>query len=203
MFECFRGDAGEVLSRADYLADFGRVHQSGIRLLAKIERGQTFKEQGSLSWDAFASGDWAGALRLIEDERDSTAAYFRDAARRGLAFRRVRVVEFPVSPYLQWEMNVFRLRSELGEEIRVLDARRIADLERDAPVPEVIVLGRSVMYAVLYNDELKGAGARRFTDPDQVNRTTREFEALYAMGEGFPEFFEREIAPLDPPTTDR
>ncbi|MEU8672524.1 DUF6879 family protein [Streptomyces anulatus] len=198
-----RSGAGEVLSRADYLADFGRVHQSGIRLLAKIERGQTFTEQGSPSWDAFASGDWAGALRLIEDERDSTAAYFRDAARRGLAFRRVRVVEFPVSPYLQWEMNVFRLRSELGEEIRVLDARRITDLERDAPVPEVIVLGRSVMYAVVYDDELKGAGARRFTDPDQVNRTTREFEALYAMGEGFPEFFEREIAPLAPPTADR
>ncbi|WP_405190409.1 hypothetical protein OG473_17375 [Streptomyces anulatus] len=203
MFECFRGGAGEVLPRADYLADFGRVHQSGIRLLAKIERGQTFKEQGSPSWDAFASGDWAGALRLIEDERDSTAAYFQDAARRGLAFRRVRVVEFPVSPYLQWEMHVLRLRSELGEEIRVLDARRIADLERNAPVPEVIVLGRSVMYAVIYDDELKGAGARRFTDPDQVNRTTREFEALYAMGEGLPEFFEREIAPLAPPTTDR
>ncbi|MFH9268996.1 DUF6879 family protein [Streptomyces sp. NPDC017546] len=200
MFECFRSGAGEVLSRADYLADFGRVHQSDISLLAKIERGQTFKEQGSPSYDAFASGDWAGALRLIEDERASTAAYFRDTARRGLAFRRVRVVEFPVSPYLQWEMHVFRLRSELGEEIRVLDARKIADLERDAPVPEVIVLGRSVMYAVIYDDELKGAGARRFTDPDQVNRTTRDFEALYAMGEGFPEFFEREIAPLAPPT---
>ncbi|WP_404952263.1 hypothetical protein [Streptomyces sp. ARC12] len=44
MFECFRGGAGEVLARADYLADFNRVHKSGISLLAKIERGQTFKE---------------------------------------------------------------------------------------------------------------------------------------------------------------
>ncbi|MFH9393691.1 DUF6879 family protein [Streptomyces sp. NPDC017413] len=200
MFECFRSGAGEILTRADYLADFGRVHQGDINLLAKIERGQTFKEQGSPSWDAFASGDWAGALRLIENERDAIAAYFRDAAQRDLVFRRVRVVEFPVSPYLQWEMNVFRLRSELGEEIRVLDARKISDLEREESLPEVIVLGRSVMYAVIYDDELKGAGARRFTDPGQISRTTREFEALYAMGEGFPEFFEREIAPLDPPT---
>jgi len=53
MFECFRSGAGEVLSRADYLADFGRVHQSDISLLAKIERGQTFKEQGSPSLVAF------------------------------------------------------------------------------------------------------------------------------------------------------
>ncbi|MFJ6811360.1 DUF6879 family protein [Streptomyces anulatus] len=200
MFECFRGGAGEILPRDVYLADFSRVHKSGISLLAKIERGQTFKEQGSPSWESFASGDWAGALRLIEEERASVAAYFQDAAQRGLVFRRVRVVEFPVTPYVQWEMNVFRLRSELGEEIRVLDARKISDLEREAPVPEVIILGNAVMYAVIYDDELKGAGARRFTDPDQVSRTSREFEALYAMGEGFPEFFEREIAPLDPPT---
>ncbi|QHC25651.1 DUF6879 family protein [Streptomyces sp. GS7] len=200
MFECFRAGAGEVLKRPDYLDDFGRFYESDIHLLAKVERGQTFKEQGSPSWDAFASGDWAGALRLIEAERASVAAYFEDAARRGLAFRRLRIVEFPVTPYLQWEMNSFRLRSELGEEIRVLDAREIADLERDGPLPEVVVLGNSVMYAVIYDEELKGAGARRFIDPEQIATTVTEFESLYRKGEEFSEFFEREIAPLGPPT---
>lgn len=200
MFECFRGDAGEVLARPDYLADFGRFHESDIRVLAKIERGQTFKEQGSPSWEAFAAGEWAAALRLIEAERDSVAAYFQDSAGRGLVFRRLRIVEFPVTPYLQWEMNSFRLRSELGEEIRVLDAREIADLERDAPLPEVVVLGNSVMYAVIYDEELKGAGARRFAEPGQIATTVTEFETLCRKGEEFSEFFEREIAPLGPPT---
>ncbi|MFD9815417.1 DUF6879 family protein [Streptomyces sp. NPDC059080] len=200
MFECFRDGAGEILKRPDYLADFGRFYESDISLLAKIERGQTFKEQGSPSWDAFASGDWAGALRLIEAGRDSVAAYFQGCARRGLAFRRLRIVEFPVAPYLQWEMNSFRLRSELGEEIRVLDAREIADLERAEPLPEVVVLGNSVMYAVIYDEELKGAGARRFTDSERIATTLTEFESLYRKGEEFSEFFEREIAPLGPPT---
>ncbi|MFE3719136.1 DUF6879 family protein [Streptomyces cyaneofuscatus] len=200
MFECFRSGAGEVLSRDDYLADFSRVHASDISLLAKIERGQTFQEPGSPSWEAFAAGDWSGALRLMEAERESTAAYFRDASERGLVFRRVRVVELPVSPYLQWEMNVLRLRSESGERIRVLGAGKIADLERDAEVPEVVILGDSVMYAVIYDADQKGAGARRFTDRGQVRRTTEEFEVLYARGEEFSEFFDREIAPLGPPT---
>ncbi|MGW3332470.1 DUF6879 family protein [Streptomyces rubiginosohelvolus] len=203
MFECFRSGSGEILSRDDYLADFRRVHASGIGLLAKIERGQTFQEPGSPSWEAFVAGDWPRALRLLEDERDSVASYFRDASGRGLAFRRLRVVELPVSPYLQWEMHVLRLRSELGEEIRVLDAGEIADLERDAELPEVVVLGSSVMYAVIYDDDRKGAGARRFTDPGQVRRTTAEFEALFARGEEFSEFFEREISPLEPPTVHR
>ncbi|WP_073219418.1 DUF6879 family protein [Streptomyces sp. NBRC 110465] len=200
MFECFRSSSGEILSRDDYLADFSRVHASDIGLLAKIERGQTFQEQGSPSWEAFAAGDWPRALSLAEDDRESIASYFQDASERGLVFRRLRVVEFPVSPYLQWEMHVLRLRSELGEEIRVLAAGEIADLERDAQVPEVVILGSSVMYAVIYDDDRKGAGARRFTDPGQVRRTTAEFDALYAKGEDFSEFFTREISPLEPPT---
>ncbi|WP_405742265.1 hypothetical protein OG422_10730 [Streptomyces sp. NBC_01525] len=199
MFECFRDGAGETLKRPDYLADFGRFYESDIPFLAKIERGQTFKEHGSTSWDAFAAGDWTGALRLIEAKRDPLAAYFQDCARRGLAFRRLRIVEFPVTPYLQWEMNSFRLRSELGEEIRVLDAREIADLEQDGPLPEIVALGNSVMYAVIYDEELKGAGARRFLDPEQIATTVAEFESLYRKGEEFSEFFEREIAPLGPP----
>ncbi|MFE3877905.1 DUF6879 family protein [Kitasatospora sp. NPDC059146] len=200
MFECFRDGAGEVLERTEYLDDFDRFFGGDIRLFDKIERGQTFREQGSPSWEAFDSGDWAGALRLIEAERDSVAAYFRDLAGRGLVFRRLRIVELPVTPYLQWEMNSFRLRSELGERIRVLDAREIADLERGGPLPEVVVLGNAVMYAVIYDEELKGAGARRFTDPGQIAATITEFEALYRRGEEFAEFFTREIAPLEPPT---
>ncbi|MFF2026507.1 DUF6879 family protein [Streptomyces sp. NPDC058171] len=199
MFESFRAGAGEVLKRPDYLEDFGRFYGGDIRLLAKIERGQTFKEQGSPSWEAFARGDWPGALRLIEAERDSVAAYFQDAARRDLVFRRLRIVEFPVTPYLQWEMHSFRLRSQLGEEIRVLDAREIAEWERDVPFPEVVVLGNAVMYAVIYDEELKGAGARRFTDSEEIATTLAEFASLYRAGEEFSEFFEREIAPLGPP----
>ncbi|MFD7552629.1 DUF6879 family protein [Streptomyces sp. NPDC059578] len=199
MFESFRAGAGEVLKRPDYLEDFGRFYGGDIRLLAKIERGQTFKEQGSPSWEAFAHGDWPGALRLIEAERDSVAAYFQDAARRDLVFRRLRIVEFPVTPYLQWEMHSFRLRSQLGEEIRVLDAREIAQWERDVPFPEVVVLGNAVMYAVIYDEERKGAGARRFTDSGEIATTLAEFASLYRAGEEFSEFFEREIAPLGPP----
>ncbi|MFE9664478.1 DUF6879 family protein [Streptomyces sp. NPDC005955] len=199
MFESFRDGAGEVLKRPDYLEDFGRFYGGDIRLLAKIERGQTFKEQGSPSWEAFARGDWPGALRLIEAERDSVAAYFQDAARRDLVFRRLRIVEFPVTPYLQWEMHSFRLRSQLGEEIRVLDAREITEWERDVPFPEVVVLGNAVMYAVIYDEELKGAGARRFTDSEEIATTLAEFASLYRAGEEFSEFFEREIAPLGPP----
>ncbi|MFD6631208.1 hypothetical protein ACFWEL_23125, partial [Streptomyces anulatus] len=37
-----------------------------------------------------------------------------------------------------------------------------SDLEREAPVPEVIILGHAVMYAVIYDDELKGIHPARY-----------------------------------------
>lgn len=115
--------------------------------------------------------------------------------------RRLRVVEFPVTPYVQWEFHVLRVRAEVGDRIRVLDARTIEDIERKRQVPEVVILGDVVMYEVQYDPEGNADGARRYRDPALIAETREGFETLYARGEPFTDFFEREIAPLPPPAT--
>src|SRR5689334_20001426 len=144
MFDSFPhgpSERAERMDRPTYHADFRRVYESGIRHLNKLERGQNFKERGFASWEAFAAGEWDRALSLIQEKRDVYARQFRTAARLGILERRLRVVEFPVTPYVQWELFVLRLRVELGDHIRVLDARDIADIEQSRPVPEVVILG--------------------------------------------------------------
>ncbi|MBL1088658.1 MULTISPECIES: DUF6879 family protein [Streptomyces] len=199
MFESFRRSAGERLQRPEYHADFRRTYESGIRFLNKLERGQHFKERGFASWEAFAAGKWNEALSLIEEKRDIYAQQFRKAADLGIFERRLRVVEFPVTPYVQWELFVLRLRVELGDHIKVLDARKISDLEKTHTVPEVVILGDVVMYEVVYDEDGNAAGANRLTDRALITETSAGFDALYARGEEFFSFFEREIAPLAPP----
>lgn len=66
-------DAGGTrLSLEDYRADF-RATDSMItgRDSWKLERRQHFRQPGSASWEAFARGQWAEALRLIEARRES------------------------------------------------------------------------------------------------------------------------------------
>jgi hypothetical protein len=116
--------------------------------------------------------------------------------------RRLRVVEFPVTPYVQWELHVLRLRVDVGDRIRILDARTIADIERKHTVPEVVILGDVVMYEVQYDADGNADGAKRYGDPALIAETTAGFEALYAQGESFTDFFEREIIPLPPPAVD-
>ncbi|MFG2722075.1 DUF6879 family protein [Streptomyces sp. NPDC048416] len=199
MFDSFPGGASERLDRPSYHADLGRVYTSGIGFLNKLERGQHFKERGFPSWEAFADGDWDRALSLAEERREEYAQELRQAARLGVRHRRLRVVEFPITPYVQWELFVLRVRMGLGDDIKVLDARNISNIERTSPVPEVVILGNAVMYEVIYDEDGNAAGANRYTDRPLIQETNAGFDALYERGEGFDDFFNREIAALAPP----
>ncbi|MEV7008790.1 DUF6879 family protein [Streptosporangium sp. NPDC051022] len=200
MFELFQQSTSERLTRPKYHEDFRRTYEGGIRSLKKLERGQNFKERGFASWESFAAGKWDEALSLIEEKREIYTQQFQNAAKLGILERRLRVVEFPVTPYVQWEFFVLRLRVELGDNIRVMDARNISDIEQERPVPEVVVLGDEVIYEVIYDDDGNAAGANRFTDQEVIHETSAGFDVLFDRGEGFGEFFDREIASLTPPS---
>ncbi|MFF2806363.1 DUF6879 family protein [Streptomyces sp. NPDC058000] len=199
MFESFQRSTSEHLDRPKYHADFRRHYEGGVSFLRKLERGQSFQERGFPSWEAFAAGEWNRALSLIEEKREIYATQFQKAAALGILQRRIRVVEFPVTPYVQWELFVLRLRVELGDNIRVLDSRRISEIEADHLVPEAVILGDEVMYEVVYDDDGNAAGANRITDQVAIEETSAGFDVLYRQSEDFMEFFNREIAPLDPP----
>lgn len=203
MFDSFPGRASERLQRPTYHADLGRVYRSGIGFLNKLERGQHFKERGFPSWEAFADGDWEGALALADERREDYVQELRQASRLGVAHRRLRVVEFPITPYVQWELFVLRVRVDVGDDIKILDARDISNIERSGPVPEVVILGDVAMYEVIYDVDGNAAGARRYSDRSLIRETNAGFDALYERGEGFHDFFDREIATLAPPQGSR
>lgn len=201
MFDSFPRGSFTRLDRPHYHEEYYRVLRSGIRRLDKLERGQHFKERGFASWEAFAAGQWDEALSLMCERRDAYAQQVAEMERLGVLQRRLRVVEFPVTPYVQWELHVLRLRVEAGDRIRVLDAGTIADVETHRHVPEVVILGDVAMFEVQYDADGNAAGANRFTDPDLIAETSAGFEELYALGEEYERFFAREIAPLPPPAT--
>ncbi|GAA3788092.1 hypothetical protein GCM10022403_023230 [Streptomyces coacervatus] len=199
MFDSFPSGASARLDRPTYHADLGRVYNSGIDFLNKLERGQHFKERGFPSWEAFADGDWERALSLADERREDYTQELRQASRLGVRHRRLRVVEFPITPYVQWELFVLRVRVDVGDDIRILDARDISNIERSSPVPEVVILGDVAMYEVVYDEDGNAAGANRYTDRSLIRETNAGFNALYERGEGFHDFFDREIVTLDPP----
>jgi hypothetical protein len=193
------GDAvGERLELSEYYADFG-AYFSHTREFWKLERGQVYAEPGVPSWLAFNAGNWDEALRLIRGDREDTARYHADTTAAGTATRRIRIVELPVTPYLQWELHVLKLRDETGGPIRVLRADAIADLEDEGVLPDIYTMDADVMYQAVYDEHGVLEHALRYTDEALVRRCRDFIAGLYDRGEPIDSFFDREIAHLPPP----
>ncbi|GII76856.1 hypothetical protein Sru01_18380 [Sphaerisporangium rufum] len=99
MLDRVRGIPGHHLEAAAYLDEFWPYFDRlGAGTLWKLERAQSFQEPDVPSWAAMAEGDWERSLALVEAMR-------RDIdSGPGPDLRRVRIVDRPVTPYLQWEM---------------------------------------------------------------------------------------------------
>jgi hypothetical protein len=177
-------------------AETGRINGTGW----KLERAQAFTEApDDPAWAAFASGEWNKSIEIFENERQDIQAEAAKYERQGSEFRRLRIVERPISAYLQWELQSLRIFDECGMPIRVLDASAVRDLEDDAQLPEIVIVGDQALYEVQYDSEWRASGAKRITDRDAVQQATAEMAGLWAEAEPLAAYFAREIAILPPP----
>lgn len=197
MLELIADTPGPELDLDSYSDAYDEAYENII--FWKLERRQSFREPGVPSWEAFAAGDWRLALELNERERENVAAKVAEDARLRVESRRVRVVDKPVTPYLQWEMQYFRLLAEAGEDLRVVDAAHVRHMEVERPLPEVVVLGDRLLFEVLYDATGTAYGARRIDSADVVAGAGREIADLHTTGEPLLDYFRREIASLPPP----
>lgn len=197
MLDLIPGVSGPELDLASYSDAFDEAYKQIV--FWKLERRQIFREPGVPSWESFAVGDWDRALELNERERDTVRAKVAEDKSLGVESRRLRVVEHPVTPYLQWEMQYFRLLAEAGEDLRVIDASRVRHLEADRLLPEIVVLGDRVLFEVLYDADGTAYGARRIDDPQVIAEAGREVADLYTDAEPLLDYFAREIDPLSAP----
>jgi hypothetical protein len=194
--------SGTRLSQNDYTRDFGdRLWLAGKTDTWKLERMQFYDETGFPSWDAFAAGNRDRSLELYEAMRPEFRSFFRKYEERSSRFCRIRVIETPLTPYLQWEMHCLRNRAQCGEHIRLVPAPRLSDLEPlGSPVPELVSLCGVTLYATEYDNAAQPDGGRRFTDRKVITSYESFASELFSSGEDLQAYFAREVAPLPPPS---
>ncbi|MCF0093103.1 DUF6879 family protein [Micromonospora sp. MH99] len=194
MRDLLGGAKRQRLSLAEYDADFYATVESTDGPILKTERIQTFREPGSPSWEAYADGRWEDALRIAAEPNPELAAFFKHLDQLGSGLRRLRIVELPLTPYLTWELHFLRYRAQVGEQIRVLDARSVSDWEAAAgTVPELMVVGSRAVYEVLYDSSGTPIGAEKSVEPMVVQACRTEVLALLEKAEPFESFFVREV----------
>lgn len=198
MFERIHEAEGVVFDRPGYHADADRVEAGLSDVIWKLERSQYFNEVGDPAWEAFLDGDWSRVMEIFESERAAVRDEAESYRERKLELRRLRVVQFPLTPYMRWELHSHRIFVECGLDIRVLDAGNIAHIERNGPLPELMVYGGRALYRVRYDDDWTPIGAVRVDRPEIITEAAQAVAELYAGAEPLPDFFERNIEELAP-----
>lgn len=193
---------GERLELEEYRRDF-QLRDEAVtgRDSWKFERQQHFQELSSPSWEAFRRGEWQESLRLTGEELGNWQRIVQEDRARETVFHRVRIVEEPLTPYLQWELHSLRVQGESGMPVRVVDGEGLRPFERVAPLPEVVVLGGRVLYEVLYTDEGFLNGGVRYTDAELIGRWEEFIQQLYAGGEEIASYVDRYVSHLPAPKT--
>jgi hypothetical protein len=200
MHDLLAGTVGEHMDLDAYQADFEeKFWATEAPGFWKLERQQYFKEPNHESWQAFVQGDWDQALRIIEASRPEIRDYYRKVEASGFINRRVRVVEEPIIPYLQWEMYSLRMRDEYGGTVRIVTGDQVADVERAGPLPEIYTLGTTVMYQAVYDENGVLESALRYVDRDLVVRCQRFIQDLFEIGQPMQPYFVEHVAVLPPP----
>ncbi|MEV0776587.1 DUF6879 family protein [Streptomyces sp. NPDC050428] len=195
--------SGDRLALDDYLEDFDKrfwnAGSFGEAGFWKFERQQSFREPGVESWEAFFRGDWDASLALIAGQRSHYEQYFQKIADHGFGLHRVRVVEEPVTPYLQWELHLLRLKEQCGEDTRIVQADAISLLESGTQLPEIAIIGSSALYEIIYDDDGTLDGGVRYTDGRLIAECREIIRGIHRSGEQLDSFFKRRVLSLPPP----
>jgi hypothetical protein len=188
------------LTAAAYLDDFApRFWSISSGDSWKLERRQSFREDNSASYHAWKAGQRDSAVALL-DHRPWLVEHYQRIQEAGFTAYRVRVVQRPVSDYLQWELRSLVRRAALGERIRVVTAEQVAHLEADGqPLPEIITLGHDLLYCVAYTDGGALAGAARVAEPETVARWRATIAELHEAGRDVADFVAEHAAGLGDP----
>jgi len=195
------GTAGVRLTVEEYHEDFDTRFWARHGNVLELERQQDFRQPGSESWCAFDRGDCDSALHILQGQRKDLLAQHERQRQLGFETRRVRVAQRPVTPALWWELHSLRVQADCGKRVHIVGVDQVAPYESIVPLPEIVVIGTSVVYQVLYDSDGAPAGAIRSSDRDEVRHWSRIISDLFADGEPVSTFLAREINDMPPPHT--
>jgi hypothetical protein len=87
----------------------------------KLECWQAYREaETSESQAAYELGDTEAARELLRREAEADRSLYEDVDQRHLEYARVRLVQEPPTPYLEYELLSYHIRAEMGEKIEVV-----------------------------------------------------------------------------------
>jgi hypothetical protein len=154
------------------LDEFGsRFAEAWSRLQSrflKLECRQTYQErETNKSQEAYNKGEVSKAQELLQQEAEADRPLYEDVKTRGLDYARIRLVQEPLTPYLEYELMAYRIREDMGEAIEVVRYGGEFSLPNDKYF-DFLLFDRHTALIHDYGDEGRQSGGWLTTDSDVI-----------------------------------
>jgi hypothetical protein len=176
----------KLLSPRDFQARFDEAMQATRLSSRKVEALQYYNETGDPSWERLQEGDWDGAVALLASVMAEERAELEPVIRRGVKLTRLRIIERPLTAYVRWEFESYKLSMQLGEEIRVLDAAQLRD---DESLPDFILFDSDVLITLDYSPDGRYVAAHEFGPSGEIDKVIAVYDRLMRRATPLKDFF--------------
>lgn len=119
----------------------------------KLETKQLYQEHDNPAWKALQAGDTEQAARLIPEVRSDDVGLYSDLKRREVEFLRCRPLVFPLSPYMRWEMEVYKFNAAHGERIFCCNRRALDSIFDQQACHDFMVFDARFAFIHDYDDQ--------------------------------------------------
>jgi|ERR671914_612398 hypothetical protein len=154
------------------LDEFGsRFSDAWSRLRArflKLECWQAYQERDTnQSQQMYSKGDPDKTRELLRQEAEVDRPLYADVRARGVDFARIRLVQEPLTPYLDYELMAYEIREEMGETIAIVRCSRELTLPNDEYF-DFLLFDRHTALIHDYGDDGRQSGGWLTTDSEVI-----------------------------------
>lgn len=137
----------------------------------KVEVLQDYSgEDAGESLSSWMAGDRERSIALLRSESNPWTDDCRKKVESGVKLTRIHVVDYPLSDYIQWEIEVYKNRNiPLGmEEVYLLDRKDIAS--PDLPAGDVMMFDQKNVVVGNYDEDGYAVTQTVYDQNDDISR---------------------------------
>ena len=119
------------------------------------------------------------ALPILRESLLSDLAFpYKKIKEKGIKFRRVHIVDLPLTSYMQYELESYQISAELGEEIRIISMDTINNLEFPINLQDYLMFDEKIVVLHFYDNKAYWQSGVYIDNPEEVAPYVRAKELL-------------------------
>jgi len=156
----------------------------------KLETLQHYIEEEVESYNLYLRGRKNEARKLLQKAISSQAPLYENTRNRGVSMLRLHIVDLPLSPYISYELESYKISRRFGEEIYFVTTETVDTIDTVTPPQDLLMFDERFIILHSYDRDGFLQYSDLLEDPSEVQPFVTLKKQLLAEAMSFDEFLD-------------